>query len=98
MAIAIIGDAPNRAMYERVTQIMFPNGIEPVEGGIAHSAGEGANGTVRIVDIWESREAYDRFRDERLLPAMQEAGIEMSGGGPEFVELFELYVDQEARV
>jgi hypothetical protein len=97
MAIAVIGDAPNRALYERVTQIMFPNGIEAVEGGIAHTAGEGANG-IRIVDIWESREAYDRFRDERLLPAMREAGIDMSGEGPEFVELFELYVNQEARV
>jgi hypothetical protein len=29
---------------------------------------------------------------------MREAGIDMSGEGPEFVELFELYVNQEARV
>jgi hypothetical protein len=98
MAIVVIGEAPSRAQYDRVLQIMWPSGIEPVEGGIAHAAGEGPDGKVHIFDIWESREAYDRFRDEKLLPALQEGGADMSGGGPEFVELFELYVNQEARV
>jgi hypothetical protein len=98
MAIAVIGVAPDRAQYERVMQLMFPNGIEPVEGGIAHGAGEAPDGTIRIYDIWESREACDRFRDEKLLPALQEGGADMSGGGPEFIELFEVYVNQEGRV
>jgi hypothetical protein len=29
-----------------------------------------------VVSVWESREAQERFRDERLLPAFQEVGVE----------------------
>src|SRR5438093_1372588 len=87
MAIAVIGDAPNRAMYERVSKMMFPEGVETPAGAIAHYAGELPDGKVCIVDIWESREAYDRFRDEKLVPALQEAGADMSGSGPELALL-----------
>jgi hypothetical protein len=29
------------------------------------------DGKWTITDVWESREAYDRFQDERLMPAVQ---------------------------
>jgi hypothetical protein len=97
MAIAVIGDAPDRVMYERVRDNIFPEGMEAPAGGIAHAAGELPNGTVCIVDIWETREAYDLFREEKILPALEKAGADMSGDGPQIVELFELMVGQEAR-
>jgi hypothetical protein len=50
----------------------------PVEGLLAHIAGEGANG-FRIVDVWESEDAFRRF-GETLMPILQEIGVE---GQPE---------------
>jgi hypothetical protein len=50
----------------------------PVEGLLAHIAGEGDNG-FRVVDVWESEEAFRRF-GETLMPILQELGIE---GQPE---------------
>jgi hypothetical protein len=50
----------------------------PVEGLLAHIAGEGENG-FRVVDVWESEEAFRRF-GETLMPILQELGIE---GQPE---------------
>src|SRR5438874_8391706 len=46
----------------------------PVEGLLAHVAGQGPNG-FRVVDVWESEEAFQRF-GETLMPVMQELGIE----------------------
>lgn len=46
----------------------------PVEGLIAHIAGESPSG-FRVVDVWESREALDRF-GARLAPIFAEIGVE----------------------
>ena len=50
----------------------------PVEGLLAHVAGEGPNG-FRVVDVWESEDAFSRF-GETLMPVLQEIGVE---GEPE---------------
>ena len=50
----------------------------PVEGLLAHIAGEGENG-FRVVDVWESEDAFRRF-GEKLMPVLQEIGVE---GQPE---------------
>jgi hypothetical protein len=50
----------------------------PVEGLLAHITGEGENG-FRVVDVWESQEAVDRFAAE-LIPVLEEIGVQ---GGPE---------------
>jgi hypothetical protein len=42
---------------------------EPVEGLIFHSAGE-LEGSFQVFNVWETREHFDRFRTERLRPAM----------------------------
>ena len=38
----------------------------PPEGLIFHCAGEGLDGRWRVVDVWKSREHFDRFGQERL--------------------------------
>jgi hypothetical protein len=53
----------------------------PVEGLLVHTAGEGQNG-FRVVDVWESEEAFGRF-GETLMPILQEIGAE---GQPEVYE------------
>ena len=50
----------------------------PVEGLLAHVAGQGESG-FRVVDVWESEDAFRRF-GETLLPILQEIGVE---GQPE---------------
>jgi hypothetical protein len=50
----------------------------PVEGLLVHAAGQGANG-FRVVDVWESEDAFRRF-GEHLMPVLQEAGVQ---GEPE---------------
>ena len=50
----------------------------PVEGLLAHIAGQGES-TFRVVDVWESEEALDRFA-EVIMPILREVGVE---GDPE---------------
>ena len=45
-----------------------------VEGIVFHTAGQGANG-FRVVDVWESEEAFGRF-GETLGPIMEEIGVD----------------------
>ncbi len=50
----------------------------PVEGLLAHIAGQGES-TFRVVDVWESEEALNRFA-EIIIPILREVGVE---GDPE---------------
>ena len=50
----------------------------PVPGLLVHAAGQGAHG-FRVVDVWESEEAFRKF-GEKLTPILQEVGIQ---GEPE---------------
>jgi hypothetical protein len=42
---------------------------------------------IRVVDVWSSREAFDRFADEQIGPFSAEAGIE----GPPAISYHELH-------
>jgi len=50
----------------------------PVEGLLSHTAGQGES-NFRVVDVWESEEAANRFA-EIIVPLLQELGVE---GDPE---------------
>lgn len=45
-------------------------GTETSSGAIIHAAGL-YEGKLRVIEVWESEDAYRRFRDERLTPALQ---------------------------
>jgi hypothetical protein len=47
----------------------------PVEGLLVHVAGQSAQG-FRVVDVWESEEAVNRFGDI-LRPVLQDVGIDV---------------------
>ena len=82
MAVILVhqGSGLTRESYEGVVRSMTGKSrMEspadwPVEGLLVHAAGE-AEGGFRVVDVWESEEAAQRF-GERLMPALQEAGVE----------------------
>jgi hypothetical protein len=69
---------------------------DPPAGCIVHTAIAEEGGGMRIVDVWESREAFESFRDQRLMPTVQEVLSErgITPAGPptyEFSELHDLY-------
>ena len=54
---------------------------EPAEGLIVHTAGfDHDRGVFRIVDVWETREAGQRFMDERLMPIVERLAAEAGEG------------------
>lgn len=57
-------------MYDEVNAKLGVN-QDPPEGLIVHTAGRDGD-RFQVVDVWESREAYDRFNESRLGPAVRE--------------------------
>ena len=68
-------------MYDRVTGAMNIVNDPPV-GLIFHWAGD-VDGKWTVTDVWEAREAYDRFREERLFPAIREVSGMDPAAGPQ---------------
>jgi hypothetical protein len=63
---------------------------DPPAGMILHTAGFTGTGLFRIFDVWESEEAWQRFHDERLMPAVQPV-IDAGGAPPSADYTYELY-------
>jgi hypothetical protein len=83
MAVAIrttdFPEGVGTPMYDGVQAEM---GIadNPPDGLVFHWAGE-VDGKWTVTDVWESRDAYERFRDDRLFPAIQKvSGMDPTGG------------------
>jgi hypothetical protein len=55
---------------------------DPPDGLMFHWAGE-VDGKWTITDVWETRDAYDRFRDERLFPAIRKVSGMDPANGPQ---------------
>jgi hypothetical protein len=62
--------------YDQVLQKMglSPGGAVP-KGAISHWVAKTDDG-MRVVDVWETREEFDRFAREQIGPYSKEAGIE----------------------
>lgn len=81
MAVVLVhqGRGLTRENYEEVVRRLSGKGrMEspgdwPVEGLLVHAAGDGPNG-FRVVDVWESEEAAQRF-GEKLTPVLEEVGV-----------------------
>jgi hypothetical protein len=77
MAVAMLQTAEmfTKEMYDQVNEKMFghsrPGPEDAPDGLIVHSAGE-AEGSWYVYDIWESQDAFQRFMDETLGPAIRE--------------------------
>ncbi|MEA2481794.1 MAG: hypothetical protein QOJ07_3716 [Thermoleophilaceae bacterium] len=86
MAIAVLMEIPGgtQEMYDRVMEDLQLEGVP--EGGIAHLAGP-MEGGWRVLDAWESQDAFQRFYDERLGAALSAAGVPIDGP-PKFAELY----------
>ncbi len=71
-------------MLDGVTAEMDVKANPPV-GLILHTHYKDGD-RVRITDVWESEQAYETFREQRLAPAMEKVaashGIDISQSGP----------------
>jgi quinol monooxygenase YgiN len=63
-------------------------GEDPPEGFLLHTAGATGDGRFRIFEVWESRDHFDRFVQERLMPVVKEVG---GGGDPPTVTSYPLH-------
>ena len=75
MATVMLMDWPGvtTEQYHRVMSVLGLD-ANPPAGAIFHVAGF-MGGSLRVLDIWESQQAFERFQRERLTPAVQKAGI-----------------------
>jgi hypothetical protein len=109
MAVAIVMDFPGgtREQYDQVVARMHLDGLLP-PGAMHHTAGPTAGGW-RVIDVWESREGFERFAEERIVPLSAAAGMrrpEMftvelhnveqgsTAGEPHFVQVFRNGMDE----
>ena len=85
MAVAIrttdFPEGVGTVMYDAV-QAALDIADDPPEGLIFHWAGE-VDSKWTVIDIWEARGAYDRFREERLFPAIQQVSGADPTSGPQ---------------
>jgi hypothetical protein len=79
MATVMLMEWPGvtQEQYNRVMSILGLDS-KPARGGIIHVAGF-SGGSLRVLDIWDSQQDFERFQQERLNAAVQKAGI---GGQP----------------
>jgi hypothetical protein len=78
MSVVLLLELPGMTpeIYDAINERMGFPGTVP-EGLLTHIAGIEETG-MRFVDVWESEEQFERFLQERLLPAMGE----IDGQGP----------------
>ena len=86
MPIVITTDFPNidTDLYKKTHRLVMGN--ERPVGLIAHCCQTKGSG-ISVIDIWESKEAFDAFTEERIIPALQKLEIK---GGPENLTITDL--------
>jgi hypothetical protein len=92
MAVGVLNEAPGVTpeIYDQV-QAKLDLQASPPEGLIVHTAGF-AGGNMIVFDVWASREAFERFANERLHPAIEEVSRSAGGAPPQpRREIFELH-------
>ncbi len=61
------------------------------DGLLSHAGGIGDDGEAVVAEVWDSREAQDRFMKGRLAPAMAAAGISLAPSSVDWTDL-EAYI------
>jgi hypothetical protein len=70
VVVSAVAAGLNAEMYEAITGRVMPGDRLP-DGCELHIAGPVEQGW-RVITVWGSSEAFDRFREARLLPAIRE--------------------------
>jgi quinol monooxygenase YgiN len=90
MAVVVIQDFEStREEYDQVVEKLDAES-NPPEGVIVHTGMDLGGGKMRVVDVWESREAYEKFVQERLGPIIAEVAPDAQQPEIEFHEVIEM--------
>ena len=75
MAVGLIFKGPGvtEAQYQQVFNKMAPNRQLPA-GALYHAAGPSEDGWC-VVEIWDSKESFDRLYEAKLGAALEEANL-----------------------
>jgi hypothetical protein len=73
--------------YDKTLPLIEASGPFPPDGLELHVAFS-SGGSFRVSEVWDSHEQFEAF-GERLMPILQENGIELAGP-PEIVEVHNL--------
>ena len=92
MAIAYLQelDQDITEQYDAVSEKLNARS-DPPPGLIVHTAARTPDGGFRIFDVWESEEAFERFNQERISPAMAEVAGDATPPEPTRREIYELH-------
>ena len=76
MAVVVVNEieGAGQEFYDQVNPKVMPGGELP-DGCQLHIAGPAENGW-RVITVWDSEDQFQKFREEKLIPVMQEAGGE----------------------
>jgi hypothetical protein len=76
MAVVIVNEMEGgtQDVYDQVTPKVMEGDNLP-DGCQLHIAGPYKDGW-RVITVWDSEERFQQFRDEKLIPALREAGGE----------------------
>ncbi len=88
MAIAVQLDftGSTLAQYDQVVDKMgFRPGGTGGPGGLFHWVTQTGDG-IRVIDVWKSKEAFEKFSQEKIGPITQEFGI-----SPPDIQFFEVH-------
>ena len=89
MAVVVIQEF--EATPEEYDQVNEKLGAETPEGAILHAAGDLGGGRMRAIDVWESAEHYQRFVQDKLVPAIAEVNPDApEAGEPDIRETYDL--------
>ena len=100
MAVLVIQQvAATEEQYRAVNEVLDTRASPPT-GMIVHTGGPAGNGELRVVDVWESRDAFETFARERLGPAIgQVMGDDAAQPTLEITELYDVIeADAPARL
>ena len=89
MAVAVQLDFQGGTL-EQYDEIMKRMGFQPggpgAPGGLFHWATKTGDG-IRVTDVWESRDIFDKFAEEKIGPISQEVGVT----APPEIQFFEVH-------
>jgi hypothetical protein len=89
MAVVVIQEF--EATVELYDQVNEKLGGDIPEGGIVHTGIDLGNGKMKIVDVWESAEHFQKFVQEKLIPAIAEVDPDApQAPEPEIYEVHDL--------
>lgn len=91
MAVSVVVEfEATMEQYDAVNEKLDAH-ANPPEGMIIHSAADIGGGKIRVIDIWESADAYGKFAEQKLGPAIVEVvGPDAPQIQPQITELHDV--------